>query len=339
MTLRLRHDQHDPARMASLAQRAGRRVGLAGVLDALDRQAHALAVPGRRVEWGFGWEREDAHSRQWWPQGITSTSEAGPTSAYAGRDLLVTSWYAKPVDGSRHGSRLSVVDLATLRYRHVLLVQPKPDGSWFTPLRVHAGGLAWSGSQLLVAATRTGIFTASVDDVVEVDEPGRFFGYRFVLPVGGLLRAEQDEAEEPLRYSFCSMERPATGPPRLHVGEYGRNRATRRLAHFPVDPQTDLPVQGPAGCEACDLAEGPAGMQGVAVVDGVRHLTTSHGTQRPGTLHVGARRRWWPRLRAARRGALPVGPEDLTWWPEQGLLWSLSEHPGHRYVYAVRPSR
>ncbi|MHC4390265.1 MAG: hypothetical protein ACYS22_02995 [Planctomycetota bacterium] len=33
------------------------------------------------------------------------------------------------------------------------------------------------------------------------------------------------------------------------------------------------------------------------------------------------------------------GPEDLTYSPRSGNLWSLSEHPGTRAVFAVKPAR
>ena len=32
---------------------------------------------------------------------------------------------------------------------------------------------------------------------------------------------------------------------------------------------------------------------------------------------------------------MPVGVEDITYWPSTDQLWSLSEYPGHRYVFAM----
>lgn len=338
MTLRLRLDRLEADQLDALCATAGHRVGLGAVLGSLDQQARLVRVPGSAVEWGWTWEAGDVEDTRWWPQGITSTGDAGPASPYADREVLLTSWYAKSADGAGQGSRISVVDLESLRYRHVLLVAPNDDGSWFRPLHVHAGGLAWSGEHLLVAATLRGLITAHVDDVVRVEQPERFFGYRYVLPVRGLLRADQDQGTEPLRYSFCSVERPADGPARLHVGEYGRGVSSRRLARFVLDPESGLPDLGSDGaCSTAPLADGPEGMQGVAVVDGVHHLTTSHGTRRAGSLLVGDLEHG-RRLRR-HRGALPVGPEDLAYWPEQRLLWSLSEHPGRRWVWSMRPPR
>jgi len=39
-------------------------------------------------------------------------------------------------------------------------------------------------------------------------------------------------------------------------------------------------------------------------------------------------------LRQARL-ATPMGPEDLCFWPSEDLLWSVTEHPRRRWVYAM----
>ena len=33
--------------------------------------------------------------------------------------------------------------------------------------------------------------------------------------------------------------------------------------------------------------------------------------------------------------ALPVGPEDISYWPSTDRLWSLTEYPGRRFVFAM----
>ncbi len=298
-------------------------MGLAGVLDGLDRRARLCAVPGSAVEWGFTWEDRDVETQRWWPQGIACSGEARSLSpaAYDGPGLLLCAWYAKTPDGTHTHSRVSVVDLTTLRYRHVELVTAAGK-----PLAVHAGGLAWTGEHLLVAATRRGLGVARLDDVRRVGE-------RLQLPVTSWLRAEQDD-EEPLRYSFCSVDAERPGSPRLLVGEYGGRSAPRRTAWFALDPETGLPAGGDGTATATQSGEGPVRMQGMVSVGGVHHVVSSNGRWAPSTLHVGR-----PGDLSARLGALPVGSEDLTWSPEAGLLWSQSEHPGHRYVFAVRPTR
>ena len=36
--------------------------------------------------------------------------------------------------------------------------------------------------------------------------------------------------------------------------------------------------------------------------------------------------------------AAPMGPEDISWDHDSDLLWSVTEHPRRRWVYAMRRS-
>ena len=129
--IHLRRSPASPAGADALAASAGGRTGLAGLVDTLRaddpavRRARASRMPrllGRAVDWAFTWDADDRRDRRWWPQGITSSADADEPEMGRGRDLMVTSWYSKKPDGVSHGARVSVVDLATLRYAHVLLV-------------------------------------------------------------------------------------------------------------------------------------------------------------------------------------------------------------------------
>ena len=71
-------------------------------------------------------------------------------------------------------------------------------------------------------------------------------------------------------------------------------------------------------------------MQGAVVADGRYHLTASRGPWWPGTVYAGR-----PGRCAGTAGPAPIGPEDLTWWPSQDRLWSVTEHPRRRWVYAM----
>lgn len=308
------------AALAALPDRLDR-VGLAGALDALDHRARHVPAPGRAVEWGLTWDDRDAADPRWMPQGLTTTADAA--APWRERRIVLAAWYLQDRRGRHLGSRVSVLDLETLRYTHVELARPTRSG--LEPLAVHAGGLAWSGDHLLVAATKRGLGVARLDDLARVDG-------RLVLPVTGWLHAEQDD-EEPLRYSSCSVDTSGADP-RLLVAEYGRGEQSRRLVALPLG-EDGLPL--PAGdgrCRGEQLPDVPLRTQGLVSVDGVLHATASNGTHRPGTLHVGepGRLRAWT-------GALPPGPEDLAWWPDTGLLWSQTEHPGQRYVVALRPQQ
>ncbi len=341
MTIHLRRTEENSADIDDAVERLGTRVGIGGVLGQLNRQAVRARVPGRAVDWGLSWNDADVHTRRWWPQGITTSADAGPGAldgAEEDRRLLLTSWYAKHPDGRNAGSRISVVDLDTLGYRHVLLVVPErgPDGGVaLRPLLAHAGGLVWCGPYLHVAGTRRGLFSCRVDDVIRVDSTDDAGGYRYVLPVRFGYDARAEDGIEQMRYSFLSLDR-GTDPPALVAGEYGRDQMTRRLVRYPLDPGTGhLAAHEDGSSRPTRLdEEGLGHMQGAVVVDGTYYVTASRGARAAGHLHVGAPGSW----RTLRR-ALPPGPEDITYWPSTDTLWSLSEHPGKRYVFAMRRSR
>ncbi|MCW2828694.1 MAG: hypothetical protein JWQ67_2310 [Marmoricola sp.] len=337
-SIHLRRTDENSADIDAAVGRLGRRVGLAGVLAHLNRQAERTRVPGRAVEWGFRWSDSDEHTAGWWPQGITTSADASAAEDIDGRRLLMTSWYSRKVDGLSRGSRISVVDVDTLEYRHVLLVVPgrNADGEpELRPLLVHAGGLAWCGPYLHVAGTRRGLSSCLVDDLIRVDSTEDTFGYRYVLPVRFSYHAATTDGMERMRYSFLSLDR-SSDPPQLVAGEYGVDDMTRRLARFSLDPETHhLAAHADGTSRPVWLDERGLGhMQGAAIVGDTYYVTSSRGPRRLGRMYVGepGSFRSFPR-------ALPVGPEDISYWPSTDMLWSLSEHPGRRYVFAMRRSR
>jgi hypothetical protein len=349
--LRLTRGADDTAGIEALAGMVGGRVGLAGLLDHLDRRGHRTWAPGRAVRLAFTWDRQDRRTQRWWPQGISTSADADPADV-GGRQLVVTTWYAKDLGDGHRGSRISFVDLASSRYAHVLLVVPRQvdGGLRVEPLKIHAGGVAWVGPWLHVAATARGLYTCHLEDLVRIpdhvagpdhsrlavdEERIHAFGYRHLLPVRFAYRAFTDEGHERLRYSFLSFDRESS-PPQLVAGEYGRGSQTRRLVRYPIDPSTMLLEDGEYGhARPLHLDEGGVGhAQGAAVAGGRYFVTASHGPWTRGSVYVGRPGQW-----AHRRRALPMGPEDIAYWPERDELWSLSEHPRRRWVFGVPRSR
>ncbi|MGY2873575.1 hypothetical protein ACVW00_000765 [Marmoricola sp. URHA0025 HA25] len=321
----LRRTDENAGEIEALVARLGDPVGVAGVLARLNRQATRVPVPGVAVEWGFAWGDEDGVSERWWPQGITNSAHVPGVD----RRLLVTSWYAK----DDRGSRITVVDLETLRYRHVLLVVPvlEPGGVRLRPLTVHAGGLVWAGPYLYVAGSRQGLHTCRMDDILQVEPGEETFGHRFVLPVRFVYDARDDLDE--MRYSFLSLDR-SEEVPHLVAGEYGREEMTRRIVRYPLDPGTFyLHAEQDGTSRPVSFDERGLGhMQGVAIVEGRFHVTTSRGRWQLGAMRVGQ-----PGAFRTFRQAIPVGPEDLCYFDDD-LLWSLSEYPGRRFVFCMRRS-
>lgn len=299
----------------------------------LTRRLHRVPVVpllhGRSAERAWSWDRHDQWDREWWPQGIT----------WAG-DRLLVSWYAKS-----GGSRVSVVDLEARRYAHVTLLDPTG-----RPLRVHAGGLAWVDGWLYVAATAQGFWSLHDSDLA-VGGAGST-GERRRDPATWQARTAHRPAAPddgpPLRWSFLDahpgggvadppvvevrVAERTTGPTtHLYAGEYGRGTRSTRLWRLPV-------TEGrPAGGLEM-LGTGPRGMQGVTVTDDGLVVSTSHGPWTRGSLHGprhrGTRDTGGAGASPTRRGALPIGVEDLT-SDLRGRVWTPAEHPGRRAIVAL----
>ncbi len=326
------------SRIDALSQKVGRRVGLPGLIQDLNRFATRTDLPGTAATSAFSWNAQDSNSELWWPQGISTTADASHTEEAEGRSMLVTSWYCQGIRGGRQGSRVTFVDLETLRYRHVLIVRAETN-LWgrprLKPLHIHAGGVVWAGDYLHLAGTRRGLFTCRVEDIIKLEPRDHSFDYRYVLPVRFAYDAGSRDDVEPLRYSFLSLNRSAS-PPELVAGEYGKADMSTRIARYPLDPDSLLLHAGDDGRSRPVLlhSDGVSHMQGVVVVGDRYYVTSSRGQRRNGHLYVGQ-----PGTLSARRSVLPPGPEDVTYWRSRDQLWSLSEYPGARFAFAMDRSR
>ncbi|WP_207454150.1 hypothetical protein [Desertivibrio insolitus] len=290
---------------------AGARLGLGGLLAERGHRMRRARRRGTAVTHAFRWRWRDVWSQVWWPQGIA-------IGEHDGRPVALVSWFAQKRGGVERGSRISVVDLSDPRrprYRHVLLVEPvvRSGSVALEPVVVHAGGLAWVGGSLLVAATFGGIREFVLDDVVPVPAPG-LFGHRYVLPQTA--RATQPEEGERMRYSFL-----ASVGEDVTAGEYRKDERGRLVRLVPRED--GFAVEGA-------FAPGIREMQGAVLHEGRWHVTASRGDKQNGDLWTG------PEGALERMpGALPPGPEDIAVWPERGELWSVTEFPWKRWLYSV----
>ncbi|CAA9373338.1 MAG: hypothetical protein AVDCRST_MAG21-1254 [uncultured Nocardioidaceae bacterium] len=345
--VRLLEGRDAEPQVEQLLRSVGGRVGIEGVLADLDRLAVVTEPPADAATYGFCWNDDDVADRRWWPQGITTSADANDTAQIGGREVVVVAWYAKRERGRTPGARLTFVDVtdrSAPRYRHVLLVEPRRDRLTrrvsTRPVPVHAGGIVWYGSSILVADTRGGFRTFMVDDLCRA-APGRGPDghgdgkHHYLLPQRSSYRAVNDRGFLPVNFSFVSLDRSGADH-QLIAGEYGRGNASPRLIRFGLDP-TRLSLATTDGvARPLEVLTGqPTHMQGATMVDGTTYVSTSRGESTPGSLWV---RRAGENARE-HRGVLAIGPEDLSYWPQHDELWNCSEYPGRRYVYALPRAR
>jgi hypothetical protein len=301
------------------------RIGVDGLLRGRGRRAWVDLPPAPAAIEGFRWGVLDGWSQRWWPQGIELLE--------GNDDVLLVSWFAQERHGATQGARITVVDRRdrrSPRYHHVLLVEPWRDGLVvrMRPVGIHAGGLALVGDRLYVAATYGGLRRFDLRDILRVSRRAAPFGYRHVLPQSGHERLLGGEGDDRMRFSFVSVERdPTGGSEHLVVGEFGPESHGRRLGRIPLS-------EGSERVGLIDLHEpGIPRMQGATIVDGIWFVSASHGLK-PGDLWVGSGGTW---VRHA--AVLPPGPEDLSASHDGRRLWSLSEYPKRRWVFAIEAGR
>lgn len=331
----------DDLAAAGFVAAVGERVGVVGVLTGLDRRARRLHS-GVECDSHLGcdryyaWDGEDAATSAWWPQGLTTSAEAGPTAtARLGRTVVLAAWYARSRWRGDVAVRVTVLDLADTqqpRYAHVLLVEPQRrtwSRRWrHRDLPVHAGGLVWVDDLLLVADTRLGFRVFDLRDVVRVpDGHRRTRGCAYLLPQRACWRARATDASRPLRWSFGSLDRTDLENRWLIAGEYSKGGTGARLVRLPLAP---LLAGKPAAAVEVMTTDLPS-MQGATRVDGAYWISASSGRRHRGHL-------WTVRPGGTPKKfdhVLPIGPEDVSYDAECRCLWTQTEYPGRRFLLCV----
>jgi hypothetical protein len=321
---------------------------VAAVMRDVNRSTRTLGgVVGRvkNVANGYRWAPGDDAVKTWYPQGITTSADATDDGMWGANRIQLVSWYGKG-DRAGAGVRISFVQANRLRgarYRHVLLVEPfrHPDGTPdFRAVKIHAGGIAWYGSYLYVADTSHGLrvfdvrrmlrTTSSARDVVGSAGGGKYAAasYKSVLPQ---VSAYQQPGGSDLVFSFVSVDR-ASSPQSLVTGEYRQGKPGGRLVRWPLDAPSDR-LAGGADVRANGAYVMPqTNVQGALSAAGRLFLSASAGAKGNGTLTSDVPGQ------PSRAYAWGYGAEDLTYSPLSGRIYSLTEHPNRRAVYAVPAS-
>ncbi|URN06400.1 hypothetical protein LUW74_25805 [Actinomadura madurae] len=343
-------------RSAPLRALAGRlrRTGVGALLGASGSSrlgrgcGKAAAVPSGAQVYCF--DRADTATRAWIPQGVTSVSDAVAGERWAGGDRpLVVSWH-------ENGKvRITFVDPARRRYRHVLLVEPVMKGRHVTyrDIKVHAGGIAWYGDRLYVADTWRGLREFDMRQIYDLARSkagstghagrvglhrGKYYahGYRFVMPQTGDRRFVRGARPRVQGVGAAAHvvggRRPDPVAARPHRGRVlppGPGAGTRR--HL---------ADGGAGGERDRPRHLGATLPGDRIQGGVRTrghwwFTQGRGTKRGRLLTTRPGRNGWGRVKYR---TISHGPEDLSCFRGRHRIWTIAERPNKRALWSFHAS-
>lgn len=327
-------------------------VNLTKVLQHLNRSGNQYAKPSAFClhRW-FQWNSGDVGVKYWYPQGITGSASGVPgVGTYGGRYLLLVAWYHKPKSDPStsvdKGVRLSIADITTItsvKYRLVLLVEPTGSAS-YKPITIHAGGIAWYKNWLYVADTSHGLRVFDIRRFIQVKTGDKnaiglvaakneyhAFNYRYILPQ--VNRYSRCSGSCCTRFSFLSVDQ-TSSPPALISGEYSSGNISGRLVRWPLDATTGrLKTSGGAVTSTAAYFPGIAAMQGGNTVRNRIFATSNANTgSYASSLHTGLVGR------TVTAYGYPHGIEDLHYSPSSTNMWSLTEFPGSRFVFAVKSS-
>ena len=299
----------------------------------------------------YCWADDDNNTEQWYAQGVSTTYDAngGAGTTAGGRSLIATSWYDHD-GGTNKGARVSILDRANAKYRHVLLAVPTGTSSSpsFTIADTHAGGLAWYGRYLYVADT-TGIRvfdmgriwrvnTAITGSMGKTSAGYGAYGYKYVAP-----QVHRYARQGTFRYSSVAIDR-TTAPDTLVASEYrapgDTSQASPRTVRYNLNESTKLISENTSRVAGADGAwhVGVDSVQGGVFVNGRLYLSQSDGGSTGGTDNDrGDLYRYTPSSGALVRWGnhLPIGTEDFSYWSGRGELWTTAEYPTLRGLYAL----
>jgi len=280
----------------------------------------SLAQVGPGAVAAFKWSNKD-ETGAWIPQGITGSAAAQDDGLIDGHRALLASWYQ---DIPRSPARISFVTTDSLdgaTYNSATLVIPS--GGTVRPITTHAGGIASYQHYLFVAETGVGVRVfdtnyilgaAKLPSSADLNSP-------YVLPQVGYY---EQAAGAGLTFSFVETDRTS---PALITGKYADKRDNRRIVRWPLDPNTGLP--GPQASGAWTMPA--SNVQGGLMHSG-RLLAAS--SYKPGGGGIGELVSGVPD-QPAQHWAWPDGAEDLHYAGTSNRVYSLTEKPGDRIVFAI----
>jgi hypothetical protein len=306
------------------------------------------------------WDTTDAAGTVWNPQGITTSGDADNDGAWGANTVLLSGWQYTVDDGRRNDARVAFIDYtnpASAAYRWVYLVAPDSTGSTFAAAKAHAGGMIWYGDKLLVSGagnSSVAIRVFSMSHILQATDSAATigkttsgyaaYGYQYVMPqvgyytyAGGACDLSTNTAVP--CFSSLSLDR-STSPDSLVTAEYFANGLGGRVARYSFGADYLLAANASNGVAATQAYQtGVANMQGVLSWGGRWYFAHSSATSN-GQLWRGAPGQAGVSKTCTNPGSSAymcwaMHPEALTYFLATGLVWSVTEWPNQRVVFAV----
>lgn len=320
----------------------------------------------------YCWEPQDAVDDRWLPQAVTTSRDNRViVSGWTHADTTAGD------EGLARVAVIDASDPADLKYRWVLLVVPQADGKGLKAVRSRLGGMAWYEDKLIVTARNPqnsgyrddSLFVFDLDrflraDVTDSDAIGKVddgfsaHHYRYVLPAvasyspaSGTACDTRDNDGVPC-FGSVSLDRTST-PPSIVANELSdpSRRTPARVWRYDLDTVSDraglLTITGRQGHVEPDEAyeTKASGVQGVLSHDGNWYVGQAAGKRgQHGTL-------WRQDQERARAALCTEGTSEhksyacwglhtasLSYSPETGELWTLTDPIPERVLYAVKLS-
>ncbi|MFT3697129.1 MAG: hypothetical protein QM831_28560 [Kofleriaceae bacterium] len=282
----------------------------------------------------YCFEAGDTTTTAWSSQSITTSGEAYTTGlAGTSHHVMLTGWHFD-TDGDRYNeARVSFIDLDKLNYRWAYLVDEN-----LAPIQAHGGGMVWNGDKIYVVAVGNGttaLRVFSTNNIVKASVNG----YAYALVQIGTYEYKAgacsmaDDQHTPC-LSSISLDR-STTPVSVVTTEYFSDQTMHgRLIRYPTTGTAFLL----AGTASEAFRSGVANMQGVMSWMGTwwvahssadyhgqlwRQTTTASEVQTCTTADPSSAMCWG------------LHPEALTYSPATNLVWSITEYPDTRALFAV----
>lgn len=305
------------------------------------------------------WDDGDAATDVWNPQGLTSTGDADDDGALGTDRVILSGWQYTAAD-RLDDARVAFIDYhdpAHPAYRWVYLVAPNSTGSNFSAAKAHLGGMLLYGDKLLVTAvggSTVAIRVFSLSHLLQMTDGSNSigknsngwaaYGYQYAMPQIGYYTyaagacTMANNTGTPC-FSSISLDR-STAPHSVVAAEYFDNGLGSRLFRYPFGTDYLLKTASGGAVAATEAyRSGVANAQGVLSYSGRWYVAHSSATTN------GQLWRLTPGATGAAASCTVGGssthacwalhPEALTYWLSDHLVWSQTEWPGQRALFAV----